>query len=128
NPSLAAGASLPPLTLTVIVGAGTPSSVTNMATVSTPDELNIADNTASDPTNVMCPTITAIVSGGGPVCAGNSATVTVTVSGGTAPYTVTLDNGGGMQMGIGPTFNFMVSPSMTTVYSAAASDVNGCPA
>jgi uncharacterized repeat protein (TIGR01451 family) len=52
---LAAGASLPPLTLTVNVGAGTPTgpnSITNTATVATPGDTNMANNTASDPTTV----------------------------------------------------------------------------
>ena len=52
---LAAGGSLLPLTLQVNVGLGTPtgaSSITNAPQVSTPDELNTANNSASDPTTV----------------------------------------------------------------------------
>ena len=67
---------------------------------------------------VACGTLTGAVTGGGAVCAGSSSTVTVTVSGGAAPYTVTLDNGGGTQSGAGPLFSF--SPSSTTTYSVAS--------
>ncbi|HMX28055.1 MAG TPA: S8 family serine peptidase, partial [Blastocatellia bacterium] len=75
-----------------------------------------------------CPTITGMVGGGGAICGTGSANVTVTVSGGTAPYTVTLTNGGGTQTGAGPTFTFPVSPGGTTTYAVAAGsqDTNGC--
>src|SRR5581483_3380939 len=78
---------------------------------------------------VTCQSVTGTVSGGGTICQGQSATVTVTVSGGTAPYTVELTNGGGIQMGNGPTFNFTVNPMTTTTYMVAfgSQDANGCP-
>ena len=60
------------------------------------------------------------VTGGGPICAGSSATVTVTVNGGTPPYTVTLDNGAGSQSGAGPSFSFTVSPDSTVTYAVTA--------
>ncbi|MDX2041273.1 MAG: hypothetical protein SF097_08490 [Acidobacteriota bacterium] len=56
NATLAAGASLPVLTLTVNVTATTPvgpNSITNTATVSTPGETNIANNSGSDSTTVL---------------------------------------------------------------------------
>jgi Putative Ig domain len=75
-----------------------------------------------------CAAITATVSGGGTICAGGSSTVTVTLSGGAPPYTVSLDNGGGTQTGSSP-LNFSVSPSATTTYSvSSATDSAGCPA
>jgi len=75
-----------------------------------------------------CPTITGSVSGGGTICSGDSATVTVTLSGGQSPYTVTLNNGGGTQTGSSP-LNFVVSPAATTTYSvSSAMDSAGCPA
>lgn len=74
-----------------------------------------------------CSSVTGTVSGGGTICAGGSSTVTVTLSGGTPPYTVTLDNGGGTQIGSSP-LNFIVSPSATTTYSVASgSDSASCP-
>ncbi|HVU64531.1 MAG TPA: GC-type dockerin domain-anchored protein [Phycisphaerales bacterium] len=82
--------------------------------------------TASASIGVTCPTITASVSGGGTVCAGTSSTVTVSVSGGVPPYTVTLNNGGGTLMGSSP-LNFSVSPAGQTVYSvSSATDSRGC--
>ena len=49
-----------------------------------------------------CATVTGTVSGGGTICAGNSAPVTVTFTGGVAPYTFTLNNGGGTATGPSP--------------------------
>lgn len=49
---LAAGASYPPLTITVNVSASAPASVTNSATVSGGGDANLANNTASDPTTI----------------------------------------------------------------------------
>jgi HYR domain len=60
------------------------------------------------------------------ICPGSSGTINVSVSGGTAPYTVTLNNGGGSMNGPGP-FTFTVSPASTTTYTATGSDANGCP-
>ncbi|MBI4749351.1 MAG: hypothetical protein HY774_12740 [Acidobacteria bacterium] len=77
---------------------------------------------------VVCGPITAMVSGIGTACADSPGTfaVTVTVSGGVAPYTATLTNGGGTQMGSNP-LTFMVSPSATTTYSLqSGTDANGC--
>jgi hypothetical protein len=77
---------------------------------------------------VPCGTITGTVTGGGAICEGSSTTVTVTVSGGTAPYTVTLDNGGGTQSGAGPAFEFLLGPTATTTYAVAAlADAYSCP-
>ena len=113
---------------TLNVHAGTPGSVINNASVSTPDEIQTNDNDASDPTLITCPAITATVGGGGVVCANGSANVIVTVSGGLAPYTVSLTNGGGVQTGAGPVFVFTVSPAATTIYTlASGTDANGCP-
>ena len=79
-------------------------------------------------TPCTCPTITGSVSGGGTICSGSSSTVTVTLSGGVAPYTVTLDNGGGTLTASSP-IDFTVSPATTTTYSVvSATDSNGCPA
>ena len=77
---------------------------------------------------VICPTITATVSGGGSFCFGGSSTVRVDLAGGAAPYTVTLSNGGGTKTGSSPLI-FTVNPSATTTYTVqSATDVNGFPA
>jgi endonuclease G len=49
---LAAGASYPPITLTVNVASNAPASVTNMASFSGGGDTNAANNTASDPTTI----------------------------------------------------------------------------
>ena len=50
--TLAAGASYPPVTLTVNLAGNTPTVVTNIATVGGGGEINVSNDTASDPTNV----------------------------------------------------------------------------
>ncbi len=85
---------------------------------------NTVTPTLSDVT-VCYNNITGVMSGGGTVCAGASANVVVTVIGGTAPFTVTLTNGGGTQTGAGPVFTFPVTPAMTTTYAVAAGSVDG---
>ena len=51
--ALPAGASYPPITVTVNVSAGAPASVTNIATVSGGGDGSSAINTASDPTTIV---------------------------------------------------------------------------
>lgn len=76
---------------------------------------------------VSCPTITATVVGDSSVCTGGFATVYVIISGGVAPYTVTLNNEGETVTGSGPVLVFIVSPTATTTYAVqSASDANGC--
>lgn len=91
-------------------------------------ESNEGDNSATDTVTVTCPPITATVSGSTDICPGGSAVVTVAVSGGIAPYSISLNNGGGTQTGNSP-FYFTVSPSATTTYELnSGSDAEGCPA
>jgi len=77
---------------------------------------------------IGCQPITATMGGGGTICPSGAANVTVTVSGGVAPYTVQLSNGA-MQTGNGPVFTFLVSPASTTIYTVASgnADGSGCP-
>ena len=51
--ALAAGASYPPITLTVSVAATAPDSLTNTATVSGGGDASPGDNTVTDPTSVV---------------------------------------------------------------------------
>jgi gliding motility-associated-like protein len=54
------------------------------------------------------------------ICIGGSAAISANAGGGVAPVTVTWDNG----LGVGN--NFIVNPVTTTVYTAVATDANGC--
>jgi len=79
-----------------------------------------------------CATITGTVSGGGTICNGSSSTVSVDVTGGTAPYTVKLTNNAQVQTGSAAQthFDFTVSPTTTTVYqldTASSHDNGSCP-
>jgi len=90
-------------------------------------ESNPDNNYASDAVVVECPVITATVSGDTNVCPGAGAVVTVSVSGGTPPYNVTLNNGGGTLSGSGP-FLFSVNPATNTTYQVGSgADAQGCP-
>ena len=107
---------------------GTPTAAGNFNFTITATDSNGCAGSRAYSLTIVCQTITATVSGGGMICPGASATVTVSLSGGTAPYTVTLNNSGGTQTGGGSTFNFTVSPAATTIYGASATDAYGCPA
>jgi CSLREA domain-containing protein len=89
--------------------------------------------TTGSPSNVsfqltnLCPAITAMVSNGGAIRSGQPFTITVTLSGGSAPYSVSLSNVG-TQTGSSP-LSFTVSPATTTTYQVqSATDKNGCAA
>ncbi|MBX7222402.1 MAG: hypothetical protein K1Y36_20800 [Blastocatellia bacterium] len=77
---------------------------------------------------LACGTPTATLSGTGTICTpGNPATITATVNGGTPPFRVSLNNGGGTQTSLNPTLTFTVNPAVTTTYSVtAATDGFGC--
>ncbi|MBI4751827.1 MAG: VCBS repeat-containing protein [Acidobacteria bacterium] len=84
-------------------------------------------NTSEFSSCFACPTVTGTVSGGATICAGSSAQVTVAVTGGTGPYSVTLNNGGGTQTGSSP-LTFTVSPTVTTTYMVqSGTDADTCP-
>ena len=82
--ALAATNSYPAITLTVNVAANAPSLVTNTATVSGGGEVNVANNTANDPTTILIPDLSIFKGHAGPIF-GNffqgetGATYTITV-------------------------------------------------
>jgi hypothetical protein len=79
-------------------------------------------------TVLNCQPVTAALSGGGTIPPGGSTTLTVTLTGASAPYTVTLSNNGGTLIGASP-LQFTVSPGATTTYTiSSATDASGCPA
>jgi hypothetical protein len=77
-----------------------------------------------------CAIIDARVTGSVFACQGGGpSNITVTLSGGAPPYTVTLNNSGGTMTGQSPLV-FTVNPLMTTTYSVASatdSDSEDCP-
>jgi len=89
-------------------------------------ETNTDNNSAFNTVEVTCPVITGTLSGNSTICSAGTAVVTVTLSGGTPPYAVTLSNGGGTLTGPSPLV-FSVSPSATTTYSFLyGTDSQGC--
>lgn len=84
--------------------------------------------TATAVITISCPSITGILSGNVAICPGGFAAASAVLNGGTPPYTVTLDNGGGTVTSSNPV-SFALSPLSNTTYSVvAATDVNGCAA
>ncbi|MBL8169129.1 MAG: lamin tail domain-containing protein [Acidobacteria bacterium] len=135
NATLAANATSSTLTLTVNVGAGTPTSVTNIANVSTPGEVNTNDNSASDVTTVSCASITitpATLPGAIRGVAYNQP-LTVTSTSGTTSFTLSVTGNVPPGLSFPPspvTTNFALSGLPTTpgdfTFTVRATDANGC--
>jgi hypothetical protein len=77
--TLASGASLPAITLTVAVAADAASHLTNVATVSGGAEINTTNNTATDLTSVGRPTLGVSMTHAGTIVAGLPFTETISV-------------------------------------------------
>jgi hypothetical protein len=73
---------------------------------------------------------TAVLAGDATICNGSSSNLTVTVTGGTSPYTVVYTgNGGGTVNSYTSGNNISQSPSTTTTYGlTSVTDANGCTA
>jgi hypothetical protein len=107
--------------------SGTLTQTGNFSFTVTATDGNGCSGTGSYTLAVNCATITATVSGNATICPGGSATVSVNISGGTAPYTVALTNGGGTLTSSSLPITFTVSPATTTTYAvASATDAFGC--
>ncbi len=78
-------------------------------------------------TATVCPSISATFTGATTICAGASTNLSVAVTGGVSPYTLTLDNSGGTATTATPVSK-SVLPIATTAYTATVTDANGCPA
>ena len=60
------------------------------------------------------------------ICAGNSSTLTASISAGTAPYTYVFSDGFTTGPTPNPSITHVVSPSTTTNYTVTITDANGC--
>ena len=91
----------------------------------TASKTQLVDGTCQVVTLTQPTQLTATISGGGgSICSGQSSNITVTISGGTAPYKINTI----VQSGAGP-FTFPVTPGSTTTYTSGnitVSDANSC--
>ncbi len=108
---LTAGTSFEPITLTVNVGPNVPSSVTNTATVSGGTESNTANNSASDPTQVVPALALALQSPSAAVTAGGTASVVMNVTNNSSGLGAITFSCSGLPAGTACNFN---PPSVTT--------------
>jgi gliding motility-associated-like protein len=71
----------------------------------------------------------AVLSGDALICAGSSTDLVVTITGGTVPYTITIDNGVGTINNYVSGTPIPVSPGASTTYQLVGNviDANGCP-
>ncbi|MFM8832383.1 MAG: hypothetical protein ACKOEV_01880, partial [Cytophagales bacterium] len=71
--------------------------------------------------------VSAVLSGGATICSGQSTNLIVAITGGTAPYSFTI-NGFGLVTGYASGAPISVSPAATTNYSlgGTVTDANGC--
>ncbi|MBI4750738.1 MAG: NHL repeat-containing protein [Acidobacteria bacterium] len=75
----------------------------------------------------MVPSISAVLSSGETICNGSLATLTVTVTGGTAPYSVMVANYGFVGVPDTNPFTFNVNPASDTTYAIdTVADANEC--
>ncbi len=92
--AIPAGGTFPPITLTVSVGLNSPLSLTNTATVSGGGEMDISDDSASDPT-IVIPQTEVVISGGNVTITdtlGGTSTDNIVISCTTAPDTVVFSD------------------------------------
>jgi len=91
--ALGAGASYPPITLTVKVASNAPANVTNTATVSGGSPFNTATSTAVDPTIILQSSGVALTQSPNPSMVGQAVTLLATVSAAGATGQVTFYDG-----------------------------------
>jgi endonuclease G, mitochondrial len=91
--ALAAGATYPPITLTVNVLGSAAASVTNVATVGGGGETSTANNTASDPTTILPASAPAVSTGLASAIATSAATLNGTVNPNGQPASVGFEYG-----------------------------------
>ena len=107
--------------------SGTPTTTGNFNITVTATDASGCAGMSTYSLSIGCASVLATVSGNTTICPGGSATVTVNISGGSAPYTVTLTNNGGTRTSSTLPITFTVSPTVTTTYAvASATDTYGC--
>lgn len=127
--SVASGADMNPITLSVKVAGNAPASVTNTATVSNPYNFNTTNDTASDPTPILrsklsTSTKTVVDTNGGDTNPGDTLEYTVTVNesnGVPASNVSVIDD---MPAGV-TNFNVVSTPTGSTDTSSATGGANG---
>ena len=100
NDSLAAGASYPPITVTVTVASNAAASVTNTAAVSGGGDANTGNNSASDPTAIDSPGPACVLESAHPYAANTDLIWTCTVSDNPSALDVTFDPRTSLEPGI----------------------------
>jgi hypothetical protein len=93
--------------------------------VTVTDGVTHCSSTCTFPVTVN-PNPTVQVTGGTTICSGFSATLTATVTGGTAPFTYTWSDGTVHGPTVLTTDSITVSPTSTTSYSVIVTDANNC--
>lgn len=84
--------------------------------------------TGSAVVGLNSPPTAAVISGNSSICPSGSANITVTITGGTSPYTLVYSNGANQTVNnyVSGT-NISVSPTVTTNYTiVSVTDANGC--
>ncbi|MDH5396543.1 MAG: gliding motility-associated C-terminal domain-containing protein [Cyclobacteriaceae bacterium] len=85
-----------------------------------PTKVSIVDN-------IVVPTDAAIAATTTTICAGETLDLSVVIAGGTAPFTIEIDNGIGVVSNYNNGDPIPVSPASTTTYSiVSVNDTNGC--
>ena len=84
--------------------------------------------TGSVTLTINIPPSAATLAGTATICSGTSTNLAVTITGGTAPFSFTIDNGVGLVSGYASGSPIAVSPVATTTYNIVGNvtDANGC--
>jgi len=115
----------------------TPAATTTYTIVSVTNTTSLCSVTAPNPNitgsaiiTVNPPPTSAVLAvvGPGSICTGSGATLAVTITGGTSPYTITIDNGVGTINNYVSGTPIPVSPTATTTYAMVGdvTDAAGC--
>ncbi|TRX48142.1 immunoglobulin domain-containing protein [Fulvivirga sp. M361] len=124
----ATGGSVDAITITGLQVTATTAATaaSNILATGTSDAANMGINHGTLSSSLIT---SAVLSGVSSICEGDNANLSVNLSGGTAPYTLQIDNGVGLISSYSSGSNIIVSPSSTTTYNLiSAVDNDGCAA